>query len=110
MPIYEYRCQACGAEEEILQKMSDPKPTSCSKCGKGPMDKLMPSSTSFALKGTGWYVTDFRGGSSKKPESTAKDDSSSSDLAKLGDSTPSPAATTPAAAAPAVATAPKKEP
>ncbi|MCX6125307.1 MAG: zinc ribbon domain-containing protein [Proteobacteria bacterium] len=67
MPIYEYSCRACGHLEEILQKMSDPAPTACSQCGKGPVEKQM-SLSSFALKGTGWYVTDFKGTAPPKPE------------------------------------------
>jgi len=59
MPIYEYQCEACGTQTEIQQKMSDPAPASCDKCGKGPMTKLI-SQTSFVLKGGGWYTTDFR--------------------------------------------------
>lgn len=78
MPIYEYQCESCSAALEVLQKASDPAPSSCEKCGKGPMVKQM-SLSSFALKGTGWYVTDFRGGngnpngaSSKSSTETAK--------------------------------------
>ena len=68
MPIYEYRCEACGNEIEVMQKISDPAPTTCTACGKGPMGKQL-SKSSFALKGTGWYVTDFKGGSPKKETS-----------------------------------------
>jgi putative FmdB family regulatory protein len=64
MPIYEYQCAACGKVAEILQKLSDPAPSKCESCGSGPLSKLI-SQTSFVLNGTGWYVTDFRGG--KKP-------------------------------------------
>ena len=81
MPLYEYRCDACGDIIEIMQKFTDSAPTTCEKCGKGPMEKLM-SKTSFALKGTGWYVTDFKGGSTpdkgasgSQTEGSAKSDS-----------------------------------
>jgi putative FmdB family regulatory protein len=66
MPIYEYKCAACGKVTEMLQKFSDPAPSKCEACGSGPLDKLM-SQTSFVLQGTGWYVTDFKGG--KKSDS-----------------------------------------
>lgn len=65
MPIYEYSCKACHHVEELMQKISDPAPATCSQCGKGPMEKQMSRSTSFALRGTGWYVTDFKGDSPK---------------------------------------------
>ena len=69
MPIYEYRCEACEASLEVMQKSTDPAPEACAACGKGPMAKQL-SLSAFALKGTGWYVTDFKGGSSKKSDST----------------------------------------
>ena len=61
MPIYEYRCSDCGHKKEVLQKMSDPPLTDCPACGKPAMEKLV-SAAGFQLKGSGWYVTDFRGG------------------------------------------------
>jgi putative FmdB family regulatory protein len=66
MPIYEYQCDACQKITEIMQKASDPAPSSCDTCGKGPMVKQL-SLSAFALKGSGWYVTDFKGGQSAKP-------------------------------------------
>lgn len=60
MPIYEYQCHSCKSVFEVMQKISDPSPSHCESCGKGPVEKIM-SMTSFSLKGTGWYVTDFRG-------------------------------------------------
>ena len=59
MPIYEYECEKCGANLEALQKFSDAPLSVCDKCG-GALHKLM-SQTSFHLKGTGWYVTDYAG-------------------------------------------------
>jgi putative FmdB family regulatory protein len=65
MPIYEYKCQKCTAHVEILQKMSDKPLTKCKTCG-GKLEKQW-SNTSFQLKGSGWYVTDYAG---KKAESS----------------------------------------
>ncbi|HZP93135.1 MAG TPA: FmdB family zinc ribbon protein [Burkholderiales bacterium] len=61
MPIYEYRCGACGFEQEIMQKMSEPALTDCPQCGRSTFAKLI-SAAGFQLKGTGWYATDFRAG------------------------------------------------
>lgn len=60
MPIYEYRCTACGHTLETLQKMSDPALTDCPACGKAALSKLV-SAAGFQLKGSGWYATDFKG-------------------------------------------------
>lgn len=57
MPLYEYQCSACGAVEEAIQKFSDPPLTTCRHCS-GKLSKLI-SQSSFHLKGTGWYVTDY---------------------------------------------------
>ena len=65
MPIYEYRCNACGHQEEHLQKVSEAPLSVCPACGKPEYRKLL-SAAGFQLKGTGWYATDFKGGS-KKP-------------------------------------------
>ena len=64
MPIYEYRCDSCGFQKEHLQKMSDPLLTTCPECGQESYSKLL-SAAGFQLKGSGWYATDFKGGSSK---------------------------------------------
>lgn len=64
MPIYEYRCDACGAELEKLQKISDPPLQDCPECGRAALAKLV-SASSFRLKGSGWYETDFKTGKKK---------------------------------------------
>jgi len=64
MPIYEYRCSACGHEMEVLQKLSDPLLSGCPQCGKPTLKKLL-SAAGFQLKGSGWYATDFKGSGSK---------------------------------------------
>ena len=61
MPIYAYRCDACGFAKDVLQKMSDPVLTVCLSCGQ-PSFKKQVTAAGFQLKGTGWYATDFRGG------------------------------------------------
>jgi putative FmdB family regulatory protein len=58
MPLYEYRCEACGSTFEKIRKFSDEPLTVCEKCGKGPVQKLI-SSPAFQFKGTGWYITDY---------------------------------------------------
>ncbi|THF63622.1 zinc ribbon domain-containing protein [Pseudothauera nasutitermitis] len=63
MPIYEYRCQSCGFQKEHMQKMSDAPLTNCPSCGAESYTKLL-SAAGFQLKGSGWYATDFKGGSS----------------------------------------------
>jgi len=62
MPIYEYRCAKCGFQDEYLQKISEPPLKVCPSCGKAKFEKLM-SAPGFQLKGSGWYATDFKGGS-----------------------------------------------
>ena len=64
MPIYEYRCGACGHEDEVMQKMADAPLTDCPQCGAAAYTKLI-SATGFRLKGGGWYETDFKTGSKK---------------------------------------------
>lgn len=61
MPIYAYRCEECGFAKDVLQKMSDPVLTDCPNCGKATFKKQL-TAAGFQLKGTGWYATDFRGG------------------------------------------------
>lgn len=67
MPIYAYRCEACGFAKDVLQKVSDPLLTQCLSCGK-PTFKKQLTAAGFQLKGTGWYATDFRGGASPTAE------------------------------------------
>ena len=63
MPIYAYRCSNCGHAQDVLQKMSDPLLTVCPVCGQSTYVKQV-TAAGFQLKGSGWYVTDFRGGDS----------------------------------------------
>ena len=59
MPIYEYRCAACGHQEEFLRKISEPLLAECPVCHKKTFNKLL-SAAGFQLKGSGWYATDFK--------------------------------------------------
>jgi putative FmdB family regulatory protein len=70
MPIYEYKCQACGKHLEELQKFNDPVLWVCPFCGKSSLTRLI-SSTSFQLKGGGYYATDYK---DKKPEEKKQED------------------------------------
>ncbi len=64
MPIYDYKCEACGHEMEALQKISDDVLVDCPKCGKPALKKQL-SAAGFRLKGGGWYETDFKTGKKK---------------------------------------------
>ncbi len=61
MPIYAYRCEACGHAQDVLQKISDPLLSTCPACGAEAYRKQV-TAAGFQLKGSGWYVTDFRNG------------------------------------------------
>ena len=99
MPIYAYRCSSCGHARDVLQKISDPVLSLCPACGAASFTKQL-TAAGFQLKGSGWYVTDFRGGS--KPEG---------DAAKSGDKTGDQAGSKPAdAPAPAAEAKPAAVP
>jgi putative FmdB family regulatory protein len=72
MPIYEYQCRKCNAHIEAMQKMTDKPLVKCRKCG-GRLEKQW-SSTSFQLKGSGWYVTDYAAKKTEAKEETKKSD------------------------------------
>lgn len=96
MPIYAYRCDECGFAKDVLQKISDPVLTVCLSCGK-PSFKKQLTAAGFQLKGTGWYATDFRGGTAP----TTAIPTGPADSAKPA----TPADSAPAAAAPVPAPA-----
>jgi len=66
MPIYAYRCDSCGHAKDVLQKISDPLLTVCPACSAESFKKQV-TAAGFQLKGSGWYVTDFRGGAAAAP-------------------------------------------
>jgi putative FmdB family regulatory protein len=111
MPIYAYRCTACGHAQDVLQKLSDPVLTECPACKAATFAKQL-TAAGFQLKGSGWYVTDFRDGN--KPAATKGDDKSDGKpavdapaAAPAPGATPAPA---PTAASPAPAAAPSPAP
>lgn len=71
MPIYEYRCEACGHTFEVIQKLSDELLKECPECGAVQLKKLV-SAAGFQLKGSGWYETDFKNSGKKKSETKAE--------------------------------------
>ena len=117
MPIYAYRCEACGFAKDVLQKMSDDALTVCPSCNKDSFRKQL-TAAGFQLKGSGWYVTDFRGNGSGVANSTgatgtalpAAEAPASSDAAPAAASTtaaaPAAASAAPSAAAPSTPSAP----
>lgn len=107
MPIYAYKCESCGHNKDVLQKMSDAPLTDCPQCG-APAFKKQLTAAGFQLKGSGWYVTDFRGGGgatavppvngAEAPAAAAVDSSKPAEPAtKTAAPTPASAASTPAA-------------
>src|SRR6476661_3272199 len=80
MPIYEYRCASCGHELEVLQKFSDAPLVECPACHQAELRKKV-SAAGFHLKGSGWYVTDFRNSGAKPKAKETKEASETKDAA-----------------------------
>jgi len=126
MPIYEYRCSACGHHLEALQKMAEGPLRKCPECGKSQLKRLV-SASQFRLKGSGWYETDFKnksetkrnlvehgGGSTeaadKSTDTAAKDEAGKAiAAAKETSAAEKPAKPEPVSAKPAAARAPKSK-
>lgn len=70
MPIYAYRCSACGHAKDVLQKLSDAPLTTCPACGADSFSKQI-TAAGFQLKGSGWYATDFKGGATSAAATSA---------------------------------------
>lgn len=98
MPIYAYRCEECGFSKDVLQKISDPVLTVCPSCAK-PSFKKQVTAAGFQLKGSGWYVTDFRGGTPPATGTAAGTGGADTGTAAAPAAAAAPA--TPAPAAPA---------
>ena len=101
MPIYAYRCDECGFTKDVLQKISDPVLTVCPSCAQ-PAFKKQVTAAGFQLKGTGWYVTDFRGGTPPATGTATNGNGANSNNAN-GSAAPAPAASGEGAAASAPA-------
>ncbi|MFL9964598.1 zinc ribbon domain-containing protein [Paraburkholderia sediminicola] len=110
MPIYAYRCESCGFGKDVLQKISDPQLTQCPECGKDTFRKQV-TAAGFQLKGSGWYVTDFRGGNGgasapATPDANgasngASENAAATNGAAKSDAAPAAAGSSSAAASPA---------
>ena len=94
MPIYAYRCESCGHAKDVLRKVSDPVLTTCPSCHAESFRKQL-TAAGFQLKGSGWYATDFRGGSTPAKPETGTDGGGTK-----------PADPAPAAAAPSTGSTP----
>jgi len=88
MPIYAYRCTSCGHAKDVLQKMSDPVLTDCPACGAATFAKQV-TAAGFQLKGSGWYATDFRGGSAAASGAAAAGAAATAPAAASTDAAPS---------------------
>jgi putative FmdB family regulatory protein len=94
MPLYEYRCEACGSRFELIRKFSESEIDTCVDCGKGPVHR-QPSSPAIQFKGSGWYITDYSQKGKPEGDSTTATDGK---------------AATPATGGSAETTAPRAEP
>lgn len=95
MPIYAYRCEGCGFQKDALQKLSDPPLVDCPECGQPKLAKQV-TAAGFALKGSGWYVTDFR--DQGKKSSSASESAGATPAASTGTTAAAGAASAPAPA------------
>jgi putative FmdB family regulatory protein len=112
MPIYAYKCASCGHAKDVLQKISDPQLTVCPACGAATFEKQV-TAAGFQLKGSGWYATDFKGGSPAAAPADGEAAKAPADAAKPASDAPAKPATdtaakpAPAAPAPSKSDAPK---
>jgi putative FmdB family regulatory protein len=105
MPIYAYRCAACGHTKDVLRRMSDPPLADCPACGEPRFEKQV-TAAGFQLKGSGWYVTDFR--NPQAAPAAAKPEAGKQAADKPADSGPAAAGTT--AGEPATVATPSASP
>ncbi|HEX7085911.1 MAG TPA: zinc ribbon domain-containing protein [Vicinamibacterales bacterium] len=85
MPLYEYRCDGCQHQFEVIQKFSDAPIATCPQCGGGPVEKLL-SSPAIQFKGTGWYITDYARKDQAKNNGRKSDDGGKSSADSAGTS------------------------
>ncbi|HEY9279858.1 MAG TPA: FmdB family zinc ribbon protein [Eoetvoesiella sp.] len=96
MPIYAYKCSDCGHAQDVLQKMSDPLLTECPQCGQSTYVKQV-TAAGFQLKGSGWYVTDFRDNGAKAAGAATPSTAAATPAATASDAKPAASAPAPAA-------------
>ncbi len=90
MPIYAYKCSACGHADDVMQKIADAPLTDCPACGKSAYAKQL-TAPGFALKGSGWYATDFKGGGKPAEKPAGSDAKTESKTESKSEATPAPA-------------------
>ncbi|MDO9479592.1 MAG: zinc ribbon domain-containing protein [Hydrogenophaga sp.] len=109
MPIYAYKCESCGHAKDVLQKMSDDPLSVCPACGQ-PSFRKQVTAAGFQLKGSGWYVTDFRGGNTTTTAPAVAADGAAPTAESAGkpaaESVPAPAAAPAASPAPSSGSTP----
>jgi putative FmdB family regulatory protein len=103
MPIYAYKCGPCGHAQDVLQKISDAPLTVCPACGAAAFSKQV-TAAGFQLKGSGWYATDFRNGSTPAPAPAGDAAKPAAEPAKTDAAKPADTASPAKAAAPAPST------
>lgn len=110
MPIYAYKCASCGHSKDVLQKMSDAPLSDCPACGTVGSFSKQVTAAGFQLKGSGWYVTDFRGGNTASKPGEAKTEGAAADkpASSPADDTKTAEVAKPAAT-PAVSATPKTD-
>ena len=109
MPIYAYRCAACGHAKDVLQKIADPLLTVCPSCGASAFEKQV-TAAGFQLKGSGWYATDFRGGNTGGKPAAEDGEKPAADSKPDAAAAPAPATTPASGAAPSSAPTPAPKP
>ncbi|BEG76784.1 FmdB family zinc ribbon protein [Achromobacter xylosoxidans] len=105
MPIYAYKCSACGHAKDVLQKISDAPLSVCPECGQSTFSKQV-TAAGFQLKGSGWYVTDFRGNGNSNGSGGQQATGASAPSAPADSAAPAASAPAAPAAAPAPAAGP----
>ncbi|WIT10076.1 zinc ribbon domain-containing protein [Paucibacter sediminis] len=94
MPIYAYRCSTCGHAKDVLQKLSDAPLSTCPACGAESFSKQV-TAAGFQLKGSGWYATDFKGGSAGTAAPATAAGGAAAAAAPAADAAPAAASSTP---------------
>ncbi len=99
MPIYAYKCESCGHAKDVMQKMADAPLTDCPACGAASFKKQL-TAPGFQLKGSGWYVTDFKNGGGSTAAGTAATSTATAAASDTAQAASSTEASAPAAATP----------